>query len=154
MLILWIKKLLGINSPTVGAIYGNMNNRGFVYAYDYAKALKAEQKFLKLNPDKVTISAQRLAELERLEREGLNRINLKAKEYKALEINQAYEVEREYYETFDKAEHYKIYIAEQLLKKMTPELLKHLEIVTDYNPRFMTYRTIGRLTILTNKEEA
>ena len=148
MLILWIKKFLGIKSPST-------NNRGFAYAYDYAKALKAEKKFLELNPDKVTISTIRLSMLERLEREGINRIiNLKAKEHNVLKICHSLEVRREYYETFDKAEHYKIYIAEQLLKRMTPELLKHLEIVTDYNPKFMTYRTIGRLTILTDKEEA
>ena len=152
MLIMWIKKLLGIKSPTLGSIYGNMNNRGFVYAYDYAKALKAEQKFLKLNPDKVTVSAQRLAELESLEKPVEVRLSLF--DYKPLHIQRAVECEREYYETFDKAEHYKIYIAEQLIKLMTPELVKHLEIVTDYNPLFKSYRTIGRLTILTNTEEA
>lgn len=143
MLIMLIKKLLGIKSPTLGAIYGNMKSRGFEYAYDYAKALKAEQKFLKLNPDKVTVSAQRLAELESLEQPL--KVDVSLFEFKPLTIQRAVECERKYYETF---------IAELLVKLMTPELVKRLDIVTDYNPCFKTYRTIGRLTILIKKEEA
>lgn len=146
ILMLWIKKLLGIKSP-------NTNNRGFAYAYDYYKALKAEKKFLELNPDKVTVSAQRLAELESLE-QPIEAVRLSVKSKELLHIQRAVECEREYYETFDKAEHYKVYIAERIIELMTPELVKHLEIVTDYNPLFKSYRTIGRLTILTDKEEA
>lgn len=147
MLILWFKKFLGIKSPST-------NNRGFAYAYDYYKALKAEEKFLELNPDKVTVSAQRLAELESLEEQGKFKQTVFTKELKPLHIQRTVECEREYYETFDKAEHYKIYIAERIIKLMTPELVKHLEIFTDYNPLFKSYRTIGRLTVLTDKQEA
>lgn len=145
MLILWFKKFLGIKSP-------NTNNRGFAYAYDYYKALKSEEKFLELNPDKVTVSAQRLAELESLETPV--KVDISLFEYKPLTIQRVIECEREYFETFDKAEYYKAYIAERLVKLMTPELIKRLDIVTDYNPCFKTYRTIGRLTILVKQEEA
>ena len=136
MLGLYIKKLLCIESPTARRF-------GFRYEYDYRKACKINARCLELWP--------RYEFIESAELEDLKRVNspfyvtrTKRIELKPIQLEASVTVEREYYATFKSSTSFGDYIKEAILRQLTPELLKRIVVVTDYNPLFNQYRATGR----------
>ena len=137
MLLALIKKLLRIQSPTAKA-------HGFNYEFDKLRADRARAKFLKLNPHKLIIDEQRLKYLESLNDEQYYK---HGKTLIRKTIQSDIKIDKSFFETFESSKHYEDFIKQSLIKQMLPELIERLEVVTDYNPKFMTYRAIGRFTI-------